>query len=125
MIRRPPRSTLFPYTTLFRSRYRPARHPRGHHLHRGSPAGPVPAGPVLHAGPAVGRAHGPSACLGAAELSPRRRVARRHRPGLGQPDHLPAGLRLPGLLDTPPPAPPRLVVGGSSAAPLAAPDDGV
>src|SRR5256885_3343270 len=23
MIRRPPRSTLFPYTTLFRSRYRP------------------------------------------------------------------------------------------------------
>src|SRR3712207_7673771 len=24
MIRRPPRSTLFPYTTLFRSRYRPA-----------------------------------------------------------------------------------------------------
>src|SRR5260370_5331183 len=27
MIRRPPRSTLFPYTTLFRSRY-PARPPR-------------------------------------------------------------------------------------------------
>src|SRR2546425_7969263 len=27
MIRRPPRSTLFPYTTLFRSRRR-ARHPR-------------------------------------------------------------------------------------------------
>src|SRR3712207_6849193 len=25
MIRRPPRSTLFPYTTLFRSRVRPAR----------------------------------------------------------------------------------------------------
>src|SRR5215208_7627860 len=25
MIRRPPRSTLFPYTTLFRSRHRPAR----------------------------------------------------------------------------------------------------
>src|SRR2546425_12233152 len=25
MIRRPPRSTLFPYTTLFRSRYFPAR----------------------------------------------------------------------------------------------------
>src|SRR2546427_7260114 len=24
MIRRPPRSTLFPYTTLFRSRFRPA-----------------------------------------------------------------------------------------------------
>src|SRR3712207_7739220 len=32
MIRRPPRSTLFPYTTLFRSRpaQRPAVHPRVH-----------------------------------------------------------------------------------------------
>src|SRR2546430_10227220 len=32
MIRRPPRSTLFPYTTLFRSRHRRLRfreHPRG------------------------------------------------------------------------------------------------
>src|SRR5256885_11828749 len=27
MIRRPPRSTLFPYTTLFRSASRPDRHP--------------------------------------------------------------------------------------------------
>src|SRR3712207_6919357 len=27
MIRRPPRSTLFPYTTLFRSFHLPARHP--------------------------------------------------------------------------------------------------
>src|SRR5256885_7555957 len=27
MIRRPPRSTLFPYTTLFRSLGRPAQHP--------------------------------------------------------------------------------------------------
>src|SRR5438270_5312766 len=26
MIRRPPRSTLFPYTTLFRSQRRPSRH---------------------------------------------------------------------------------------------------
>src|SRR2546422_4056005 len=31
MIRRPPRSTLFPYTTLFRS----AQHLSGHHSHRG------------------------------------------------------------------------------------------
>src|SRR3712207_7881928 len=37
MIRRPPRSTLFPYTTLFRSR--PARH------YAGGPA----LGPYLHA----------------------------------------------------------------------------
>src|SRR5438552_4803973 len=30
MIRRPPRSTLFPYTTLFRSRIRHALHPGFH-----------------------------------------------------------------------------------------------
>src|SRR6266849_8132648 len=30
MIRRPPRSTLFPYTTLFRSRHQPHAGPRGH-----------------------------------------------------------------------------------------------
>src|SRR3712207_9494564 len=30
MIRRPPRSTLFPYTTLFRSRLRAARQPLMH-----------------------------------------------------------------------------------------------
>src|SRR2546426_4737835 len=36
MIRRPPRSTLFPYTTLFRSRARPAL--RG--THRPRPAAP-------------------------------------------------------------------------------------
>src|SRR3989449_7456706 len=33
MIRRPPRSTLFPYTTLFRS-----RRPRGHHAVQRAPA---------------------------------------------------------------------------------------
>src|SRR5258707_9953067 len=31
MIRRPPRSTLFPYTTLFRSRAHPAADPGHHH----------------------------------------------------------------------------------------------
>src|SRR6266404_9818397 len=30
MIRRPPRPTLFPYTTLFRSQGRPPRHERAH-----------------------------------------------------------------------------------------------
>src|SRR5256885_12067534 len=30
MIRRPPRSTLFPYTTLFRSPFRARRHPDRH-----------------------------------------------------------------------------------------------
>src|SRR2546430_5589411 len=42
MIRRPPRSTLFPYTTLFRSKHDPRvhdrsafpPHPRGHAQHR-------------------------------------------------------------------------------------------
>src|SRR3712207_7942957 len=37
MIRRPPRSTLFPYTTLFRSRQRPERR-REHHPGRGDHA---------------------------------------------------------------------------------------
>src|SRR3989442_4213326 len=39
MIRRPPRSTLFPYTTLFRSRRQVPGHPRG--------AGAAPDSPVL------------------------------------------------------------------------------
>src|SRR3712207_8516701 len=40
MIRRPPRSTLFPYTTLFRSRQLFGQHRDGavHQVHRGSPA---------------------------------------------------------------------------------------
>src|SRR5690348_17789006 len=33
MIRRPPRSTLFPYTTLFRSRTEPGTGARGHLFH--------------------------------------------------------------------------------------------
>src|SRR5438067_10016155 len=36
MIRRPPRSTLFPYTTLFRSRH---CHRPGHRHHQGDPGG--------------------------------------------------------------------------------------
>src|SRR2546422_8218934 len=64
MIRRPPRSTLFPYTTLFRSAFHPARRPgepggRARPSHRaddgrrrghGAPgADPVPGGPAsLH-----------------------------------------------------------------------------
>src|SRR2546429_4404934 len=39
MIRRPPRSTLFPYTTLFRS------HARGRGMHPGSGRGPRGASP--------------------------------------------------------------------------------
>src|SRR5437660_5945562 len=42
MIRRPPRSTLFPYTTLFRSLHHPERH-----LHRLIRVGVIHLGPVL------------------------------------------------------------------------------
>src|SRR2546426_498088 len=42
MIRRPPRSTLFPYTTLFRSLY--AAHPRRPARQRARPEQPVPEG---------------------------------------------------------------------------------
>src|SRR2546427_5672708 len=50
MIRRPPRSTLFPYTTLFRSRavVRPAGQGRG-------PALPVPRQAHVHCGARGGR----------------------------------------------------------------------
>src|SRR2546430_6573221 len=55
MIRRPPRSTLFPYTTLFRSNL----------FGRVSPAGD--AGPELHAMDVARRA-----CRGAGRQKPRR-----------------------------------------------------
>src|SRR3712207_9290740 len=45
MIRRPPRSTLFPYTTLFRSRHVDARAPPEHHQVQ-QRVGPQPVGPV-------------------------------------------------------------------------------
>src|SRR5256885_714838 len=34
MIRRPPRSTLFPYTTLFRSQHEDGRQPHRNHMQR-------------------------------------------------------------------------------------------
>src|SRR3989442_9929316 len=47
MIRRPPRSTLFPYTTLFRSRHRGGRHraPRGGAARGGAGARARPGDP--------------------------------------------------------------------------------
>src|SRR2546425_7528431 len=68
MIRRPPRSTLFPYTTLFRSRVEPLT-PRAHEIegqrgreqpvggHRPGPEGQEDAGDAEDAGdvPAVNR----------------------------------------------------------------------
>src|SRR3712207_8263408 len=52
MIRRPPRSTLFPYTTLFRSGVRGAGHPGGA---AAGPRGPPPVlSPVRFPAPPVG-----------------------------------------------------------------------
>src|SRR3712207_6905530 len=53
MIRRPPRSTLFPYTTLFRSRHdrRPAARPRRRHAARA--ARPAEDGAPLRGGRGV------------------------------------------------------------------------
>src|SRR3712207_8436338 len=42
MIRRPPRSTLFPYTTLFRSSGSPAEHTRRNFCGQRLPASPSP-----------------------------------------------------------------------------------
>src|SRR2546425_6672920 len=58
MIRRPPRSTLFPYTTLFRSRPSPARRARpGPVLRLEAPAGlgALPAAPSRPLPVRVGR----------------------------------------------------------------------
>src|SRR2546422_4526240 len=52
MIRRPPRSTLFPYTTLFRSRVECGAVPREH------PHGPEPS--LGARGVARARGHGPA-----------------------------------------------------------------
>src|SRR3712207_8488921 len=64
MIRRPPRSTLFPYTTLFRSRAlgrEVGGLPQGLHkaaLVSDPLAGDVERGAVIHRGPDHGQAHG-------------------------------------------------------------------
>src|SRR3712207_6963143 len=74
MIRRPPRSTLFPYTTLFRSRRaqpsdRPERRLLGRRRDRRHPGGPLTElAPVLRA---AGDVHGPQ--------RPRQRPARGDR----------------------------------------------
>src|SRR2546422_10440710 len=120
MIRRPPRSTLFPYTTLFRSRRAVARGARAH-----EPALPARAGAVLLARPLLEivlhrgrrRAQDLGALLAAAAAQARRRrrarVAggahggarrpRRHLSGDGQLDPRPA----PARPSRGPPARPR------------------
>src|SRR3712207_7469737 len=69
MIRRPPRSTLFPYTTLFRSAHERARRP-----------GVLPADPAAPAPrPAVRRRGGERRARRPADRRPARRPARAHR----------------------------------------------
>src|SRR5256885_12419062 len=51
MIRRPPRSTLFPYTTLFRSR---SERLRGHARAAGPGGGRLPGGPAPRLPPGLG-----------------------------------------------------------------------
>src|SRR5438034_893031 len=104
MIRRPPRSTLFPYTTLFRSLHRPrpgrggAHEPhdrgdvpgqdRGDRRSRDGRQGPQAS---LHAG----------ALLGGAALAPRREAGRGRRHGGGsEPTGAPVRLPLPPALPT-------------------------
>src|SRR3712207_8420260 len=54
MIRRPPRSTLFPYTTLFRSQHPPHRADRRRHLGGARRrVQPQPHGGPTHPGPRV------------------------------------------------------------------------
>src|SRR3712207_7417674 len=56
MIRRPPRSTLFPYTTLFRSRFVHDDHSRADPLHR--PPDPTPqTGLHRHTWPPIGQGY--------------------------------------------------------------------
>src|SRR5258708_25177977 len=70
MIRRPPRSTLFPYTTLFRSDYRPR--PNGE------------TAPYLHRQPHSARLP----CAQYHRSDPRRERSEEHTSELQSPDHL-------------------------------------
>src|SRR3712207_7539280 len=47
MIRRPPRSTLFPYTTLFRSDHHPRSSARPHRVRRIAEQHPAPVGETV------------------------------------------------------------------------------
>src|SRR5256886_3758813 len=86
MIRRPPRSTLFPYTTLFRSSH-PAAEPPGPETEAGSESQTTEAVSLLQSlrvGVSAGRA---GSCLGSGTAQ-RRGTGRRwseHRPDLRYP----------------------------------------
>src|ERR1039457_4552389 len=87
MIRRPPRSTLFPYTTLFRSRF-PVRPGQGSYQGRpGAPQGMRPS-----AAPGQSRPSGPPRPGGA----PPSRYPQRPGGGGGRPAQGPIGSQRPG-----------------------------
>src|SRR3712207_8158560 len=88
MIRRPPRSTLFPYTTLFRSGQRPGRRPHGQLRVRAADlVARAPDrfrrwGPAARAAAVPGHAAGGGRRLvGPADLRDGRRAARRRTLG--------------------------------------------
>src|SRR2546430_15977324 len=73
MIRRPPRSTLFPYTTLFRSvrgRVVADRDLGGHAAHRVRPAPVTGLDEQLHVGLEEVALHGHGGAVGQQELAP-------------------------------------------------------
>src|SRR5258708_29151440 len=82
MIRRPPRSTLFPYTTLFRSQVTP----RSGRVRRLDPVRRHPAAPPL-APPRPGGAAPGRAVARAAVPGPAPQIGR-HTSELQSPDHL-------------------------------------
>src|SRR5580698_697983 len=92
MIRRPPRSTLFPYTTLFRSRSGPRGVGRGRRGGAGAAAAARPVG-----WPAAARAHGPGAGdRRRSDLSGRAHRGARRVGGAGCPGPHRAAARAPG-----------------------------
>src|SRR6266542_5853202 len=85
MIRRPPRSTLFPYTTLFRSATPRAWSAPGHVTRRAHHRGRVArAGEPVRAAGDGGGGHAHGTGVSAARRGARRRVSRQAaRPGPG------------------------------------------
>src|SRR5258708_29219735 len=90
MIRRPPRSTLFPYTTLFRSEY--GRHEHDHLPdHLGPAAGPGRLTSLLFQRPALPRPLGHEVRLDVGPLHPEAEEGQEieeHTSELQSPDHL-------------------------------------
>src|SRR2546425_250985 len=113
MIRRPPRSTLFPYTTLFRS-----AHPPPHHLHHRRPAAHHDAAAPAHHhhrdAAAAPHDHPPPRVDHLAHPPPHhlhhRRPPPHHDPAAPAHHHPRAAARAPLPPPPPPPPPPSTIV---------------